>query len=209
MWWGGGVPGCMHWYLLPLYSSDTFSPIGVIHILLENINRNGIFNSHSAPLCQTQNFRSPEFLLIIFCVQFHYIEISSNQEAKIYQSPIPALLSDDLQWKSLLRMIVSSLFFCWSYTLYNIQGWQWGNISTAQEQHSDQILAKYENIGKLKKVEWLTPVVEKIFHKCPNLCCYVPSEATMWRCWDGNLSKFTTFYCSLRFCAFGPNLKSH
>ena len=52
-------------------------------------------------------------------------------------------------------MIVSSLFFG------VIQGRQWGNISTAQEQHSDQILAKYENIGKLKKVEWLTPVVDK------------------------------------------------
>ena len=101
------------------------------------------------------------FLLIIFCVQFHYIDQNCFQTgSQDVSKPDPSTA----QWWFAMKKSVtddSELPFFWSYTLYNIQGWQWGNISTAQEQHSDQILAKYENIGKLKKVEWLTPVVEK------------------------------------------------
>ena len=118
--------------------------------------------------------------------------MSSKQEAKIYQSPIPSRLSDDLQWESLLRMIVSSFFFgvihCIIYKADN------GEILA---QRRNNILTKYwrnmKILGNWKKLSGLHQLWKKIFHKCPNLCCYVPSEATMWRCWDGNLSKFTTF----------------
>ena len=94
--------------------------------------------------------------------------MSSKQEAKIYQSPIPSRLSDDLQWESLLRMIVSSLFFgvihCIIYKADN------GEILA---QRRNNILTKYwrnmKILGNWKKLSGLHQWWKKIFYKCQKI----------------------------------------